>query len=314
MAIPKSVHDYDIDPAYFAQRYHKGIGDIAVVPPLSYDKSTTELTLDYTDTFVLFWDDPEANPQLDIDLTKLAGENIALDQTNGGLKANIGTGLTEEDDEDNIGKKKIRIDLDAITGDTLSVADDTVDVNLTEIAGSGITIVDGKLTVNEYSLPTATSSVKGGVKIGNGVEMVASDPASSPLVLDKLQAKAGNTTITVDSNGIKVNPTTVAVLGEDGKVKEENLPSYVDDVIEGYFVTNTFYLTRTGSGTEQDPYVYSDPLDPLSPDPDMRPQSNKIYIDLPSTNTYRWSGSVYVNISGAAYDIITRSDIDSLFN
>ena len=63
-----------------------------------------------------------------------------------------------------------------------------------------------------------------------------------------------------------------------GKVPTSQLPSYVDDVIEGYYYTSIFYedsghtITITG-------------------------ETSKIYIDLPTNLTYRWSGSVYIEIS-----------------
>lgn len=297
----------------------KFVDTTEVRDPIKWDSTNEELYLDTTDKLMT-----ATGGKLDIDLSKVAGETMLVDNTNGGITLDVGTGLKTETDSGNTGKKKVSVDLDGIAGDSLTVNnDDTIDVNLTEIAGTGITVVNNKLTVDSYILPTATSTVKGGAKIGNGLEMVASD-SEAPSTLDKLQAKAGNTTIIVDVNGIKVNPSDVAVLGIDGKVKPENLPSYVDDVIEGYFVpgdptaepptSDIFYLTRTGSGTEQDPYVYTNPLDPQSQDPDMRPQESKIYVDLPSTDTFRWSGSVYVNISGSAYDIISNSEIDDLFD
>lgn len=62
----------------------------------------------------------------------------------------------------------------------------------------------------------------------------------------------------------------VAGLGSDGKVPAAQLPSYVDDVLE-YSSQSAFPATG---------------------------ESGKIYIDLSTNKTYRWSGSAYVVIGG----------------
>lgn len=91
----------------------------------------------------------------------------------------------------------------------------------------------------------------------------------------------------------KVNTTAVgaangvASLNENGKIPSSQLPSYVDDVIEGYFNNNNFYETLT-PGENDDPDTYSDQL---------TPESGKIYVDKISNKTYRWSGTAYVEIS-----------------
>lgn len=63
----------------------------------------------------------------------------------------------------------------------------------------------------------------------------------------------------------------VAELGSDGKVLSSQLPSYVDDVLE----ENDYdALPTTG-------------------------ETGKIYITLDDNKTYRWSGSVYVEVSAS---------------
>ena len=77
----------------------------------------------------------------------------------------------------------------------------------------------------------------------------------------------------------------VASLGEDGKVPSSQLPSYVDDVIEGYLYQDKFY---------SDPQHQSQ----------ITGESGKIYVNLESdaNDAYRWSGSVFVKISGCGCD------------
>lgn len=72
----------------------------------------------------------------------------------------------------------------------------------------------------------------------------------------------------------------VATLGSDGKVPSAQLPSFVDDVIEGYYYDAKFY--RDSGHTEE-----------------ITPAAGIIYVDLPTNKTYRWSGSAYVEISAS---------------
>lgn len=103
----------------------------------------------------------------------------------------------------------------------------------------------------------------------------------------------------------------VATLDADGKVPSSQLPSYVDDIVEGYlsptdntvFAKDTAWLNRiTG-------------------------EAGKIYVDLSNNKTYRWSGTQFTLISesialgettGTAYDggkgATNRVDINKLLS
>ena len=70
----------------------------------------------------------------------------------------------------------------------------------------------------------------------------------------------------------------IASLDGNGKVPSSQLPSYVDDVIEGYLSGGKFYK-ESAHTTE------------------ITGESGKIYVDLASSKTYRWSGSAYAVIS-----------------
>lgn len=72
-----------------------------------------------------------------------------------------------------------------------------------------------------------------------------------------------------------------ASLGGDGKVPADQLPSYVDDVLE--FASKTNFPSKGEKG--------------------------KIYVDLSTENIYRWSGSAYIEI---APSLITQADIKKL--
>lgn len=86
----------------------------------------------------------------------------------------------------------------------------------------------------------------------------------------KLNAKL-NTSLKGSVNGL-------AELDENGKVPSSQLPSYVDDVIEGYYYNSNFY---------------TDSAHTIG----VTGETGKIYIDLSTNKTYRWSGSAFVVIS-----------------
>ena len=71
-----------------------------------------------------------------------------------------------------------------------------------------------------------------------------------------------------------------APLNESGLVPSSVLPSYVDDVIEGKFENEYFYeLNDDGTYTKLD-----------------RGEKDKIYVDVITNFTYRWSGSIYIQV------------------
>lgn len=72
----------------------------------------------------------------------------------------------------------------------------------------------------------------------------------------------------------------LATLNESGQIPSDQLPSYVDSVVNGYrnSVDGLFYLEST----------FETPIGG---------EDGIIYVDLLSENTYRWSGSIFVEIS-----------------
>lgn len=70
----------------------------------------------------------------------------------------------------------------------------------------------------------------------------------------------------------------VASLDSTGKVPSSQLPSYVDDVVEGYYYNGNFYTDSAHTQL-------------------ITPETGKIYVDLDTNKTYRWGGTTYVEIS-----------------
>lgn len=79
------------------------------------------------------------------------------------------------------------------------------------------------------------------------------------------------------SNGMIGQADGVAGLDSQGRVPASQLPSYVDDVLEGTLRDATTFVDPEGT-----PYG---------------PESGKIYIDTTTNKEYRWSGSQYAVIS-----------------
>lgn len=77
---------------------------------------------------------------------------------------------------------------------------------------------------------------------------------------------------------LKGSANGLAELDSTGKVPASQLPSFVDDVIEGYIYNGKLYK-ESGHTTE------------------ISGESGKIYVDLSTEKTYRWSGSTFVVIS-----------------
>ena len=90
---------------------------------------------------------------------------------------------------------------------------------------------------------------------------------------------------TITTTSIGAIPTSekgaasgVAQLDSNGKVPSSQLPSYVDDVVEGYLYNGTFYEDS----------AHTEPI---------TGETGKIYVDLATNKTYRWGGSAYAEIS-----------------
>lgn len=151
--------------------------------------------------------------------------------------------------------------------------------------------------LKNYTLPTASPTEKGGVKIGDGLVMNG----------DVLSVTGGGTADSVDWSNItnkpdfdeKVNTSIlgqangVATLDETGKVPSVQLPSYVDDVVEGYFFDNKFYNDEAHTS-------------------EITGEVSKIYIDVVSNLSYRYGGTTYTVITSCDMIAISNAEIDEI--
>ena len=157
--------------------------------------------------------------------------------------------------------------------------------------------------LKNYTLPAASSDTLGGVKVGAGLAM--NDGV--------LSATGGGTADSVDWSNVQNKPSIpqnasdvgavdsskvgqpngVASLDGSGVIPSTQLPSYVDDVVEGYLSDGVFYEDESHSKA-------------------ISGESGKIFVDKTTNYSYRWGGSVYVQITSTDLVAITNSQIDAI--
>ena len=171
--------------------------------------------------------------------------------------------------------------------------------DLAEVATSGsyadLTGLPTLGTASSKDVPATGDASSSQVVLGSDSRLTDSRPASDVSSWAKQSTKP-----TYTSNEVGAIATTqkgvasgVAELDANGKVPSSQLPSYVDDVIEGYYDTTTdrFYTESTFENV-------------------IPPESGKSWVDVASNKSYRWTGSVYSRVdegvqlgetSGSAY-------------
>ena len=78
--------------------------------------------------------------------------------------------------------------------------------------------------------------------------------------------------------------TSVNASAITGVIAAANLPSFVDDILDGYYGSDGIFYQHYDAETKK----YSDAY---------TGETGKIYVDLNTNKTYRWSGSKYVVVS-----------------
>ena len=161
------------------------------------------------------------------------------------------------------------------------------------------------LDATTASFTTALLSKLNGIEAGankitvdSEMSTTSTNPVQNKVVKTELDAKVPNTrtvngkslssNITLGAGDVGAIPSSakgtangVASLDANGKVPSNQLPSYVDDVLEGY--------ADTADATK----FYKD-ADKKSA---YTGETGKIYVDLTTNKTYRWSGTAFVVIS-----------------
>lgn len=128
----------------------------------------------------------------------------------------------------------------------------------------------------------ATTAVYGTVILTDSTTLDDSTKAATAKAVKIAYDKANHSHpyIGTDKMG---TPNGVATLDSTGTVPASQLPSFVDDVLEGTYVNETTFNKPAGE-EEGEPEAYEG-------------ETGKIYVDTQNGKTYRWSGSRYVVIS-----------------
>ncbi len=156
------------------------------------------------------------------------------------------------------------------SGSTITLAS----TNTTYTAGNGLT-----LSGTAFSLPVTTSGsgnvVTGVTQTANGITVSMGSVATSVDLANYVpltQKGAANGVATLDGSGM---------------VPSSQLPSYVDDVLEGYY--------RSADGRFYKEAAYTNVI---------AGETGKIYVSLDTNKSYRWSGTAFVYITSGAVDSV----------
>lgn len=128
-------------------------------------------------------------------------------------------------------------------------------------------VTDNAVTNN---FVTAVSETDGKIKVSRAVPTIADVSGLTAALGNKLE------------KSLKGAASGLAELDATGKVPAAQLPSYVDDVIEAYKSGADFYEDSAHTADKK-----------------ITGESGKIYVDLHTNVTYRWSGTAYVEISAS---------------
>lgn len=126
---------------------------------------------------------------------------------------------------------------------------------------------------------------------------------------DKLGGQLPSYYATSESLNSKVNTSAlgqangVATLDNSGLIPSSQLPSYVDDVVEGYAKTTTSSdgVVTVEGFYKEDKFTTA-----------IAGETGKIYVDLATNISYRWGGTTYVQITSSDMTAITNAEIDTI--
>ena len=163
---------------------------------------------------------------------------------------------------------------------------------------------DFNMTVNVKIQGTSITSQTKGIT-ADQIAFVPNNQIASKTVQKAVEEVQTN--INAFKTEYNTEKTEFVKTDERGKISASLLPSFVDDVVEGYLHETQFYATK-----EDD--VYSDVIPAVS---------GKVYVDLDTNKTYRWSGSQYTVIKGdlsigttqgTAYDGASGQNLSNIIN
>lgn len=141
-------------------------------------------------------------------------------------------------------------------------------------------------------------------------------------------------TLSKEINKLK---STAVTLGNDGKIKSSQLPSYLDDVVEFDNIVQTANILQesysgvgtvvyvssanefallVGIGSNANRYYSNWAGREYYADDNSVPLEGKIFVDKSTDKLYRWNGSTLKEVSAAELKVpsITNNEIDNMVN
>ena len=149
-----------------------------------------------------------------------------------------------------------------------------------------ITSESGQVILNNVATPTSNYHAANKLYVDNKISNITF-PVTS------VNTKTGAITLNASDVGAVATSAVgaasgVAPLNASSKIDSTYLPSYVDDIIEGYYYNSKFW-EEAAHTTE------------------ITGEAGKIYVDLSTNKTYRYSGTGYVEVSSGSLVTITRN-------
>lgn len=173
------------------------------------------------------------------------------------------------------------------TGSAYTIVGGGTQVNSDWDASSGVAEILNKPTLGTASaLDVATSGDASTTEVVKGDDSRLTDARNAADVYAWAKAATKPTYIPVEVGAIGISQigiaNGVASLDNTGKVPSSQLPSYVDEIIEGYL------NSTDGKFYEDSAYTT-----------EITGETGKIYVTKDTNKTYRWSGSAFVEISAS---------------
>lgn len=223
--------------------------------------------------------------------------NLTSEDTNKPLSAAQGKVLADRIEEKGI-------------GDMLKSTYDKDDDGVIDKAKAAETATNATNAVNAENALKATSAdtAEDATKLGG---VAASEYVQTTTMTDAIAtAKSEAIVDAVNEVGKKVNVANgFAGLDANGMIPSAHLPSYVDDVVEGYIHEGSFYSEEAVTRDEETGEITA-----VDEEGKLTGERSKIYLDLATNVQYRWSGSVYIPITSSDLVEMTADEVQSVWD
>lgn len=231
------------------------------------------------------------------------------------VQAESGKGLSANDFTDDAKAKldgietgaqvNVQSDWNATTGDGFIKNKPSIPANTSDLTNDSGFITTGDIPEGAAASTTSpkmdgTATVGVELAFARGDHVHPSDTSRVPTTRT-VNGKALSSNITLSAGDVSAIPVSdkgaangVASLDSDGKVPSSQLPSYVDDVVEGYYYNGKFYSDSAHANV-------------------LTGEGSKIYVDLDTNLSYRYGGTAYVQITSSDMVALTNQEIETIY-